>query len=182
MFFIAIIYVYWGKWKEFSRLKAISTYTIIIAILVGSGYLFVRSTLTDIHYIINDTYCEEEVNLLSLDQRRSTGRGHNIYYYLGKRRLNVYQYRELKNIKDEFVLNLENFDQVVRRKEKYADLPPLQESDKRQILVSLNSSNDFIRTQTLRQLGLEIYIKVKIRYLPSSKQVLSYEVMGEVPK
>lgn len=176
LLFIGFIYVYWGKWREFSKIKAILTYGILIIIILGCSYLFGRSILTDTSYVLNNTYCEEEVDLLSLEVRKSVKRRH-FYYYIGRQRLDVYQYRELKAIKDNYKLTLENFDRAIKRKDKYAGLPPFSQADKINILSALNSSNQFIRNQTLNRFGIEIFIKVRIRYLPSSKQVLTYELI-----
>ncbi|NDV69840.1 hypothetical protein [Dysgonomonas sp. 25] len=148
------------------------------------GYLVITSAIQDFPSIWNNEYLQQEVDLQSLRRSRT---GKTRYYQLGDIELDIYQYRELQKLKENFQLTPENFDIHVKRLESsnnYDDARSfvLTEKDKAMIAASWNTTPEATRGSYMRRLGLKVNIKLKAYYLPGSERLLKYELIGYNPK
>ncbi len=173
---VLIAIIDWRKKTNKPKLQYL-WYSLFVVIVGIVSYFMVKSVTEDMSYIAKNTYCEDVVDLYDLQRRESSGRGHRIYYRLDKWHLDVYQYRELKQVQESIVLSIDNFDKYIRRMEKHSDLPPLTNEHKRIILSGREESDIEGLKKELKRLGLELNVKVRVLYLPASKQVLRYEIM-----
>jgi len=151
-------------------------YTLGVISIVVITFLNIKTVAQDLSYIQKGEYCEKEIDLHQLKRRKSSGRGHSIYYDLERLRLNVYQYRDLKAKKENFVLTLVNFDKCIQRSKQHSNLPPLTAEDKQIIIETWEMLDEKNFAQQIQRLGLEFKIKVNVCYLPASRRVLKYEI------
>ena len=179
LFFLAIIVIAAISSKKQGKLSKLKLlwFTFGVILISFVAYLIVSKSLTiDLPYIQKNEYCEQKNDLHELRRHRNKGRGGGIYYHLGRLEIDVYQYRDLKAKRENFVLTFDNFDKHIQRKEKYSNLPPLTAEDKRKIISSWQTLDKEYLTRLLDQLGLEFKITINVYYLPASKRVIKYEL------
>lgn len=162
--------------------SGVLNYAILGVISVTVVSLAINDLTKDMTDVRKNEYHVEEVDLDQL-KRRKRGRGINIVYTLGDADMDVYQYRILKEIKENFTLSVDNFDYYVKPAKVYryyTPSPPLTEEDKRKILKIWNISSDKERKQLMEQMDLKVEIKLKVYSLPRSRKMLKYEFLEPV--
>ena len=160
----------------------------VIYVIFGSIFLTLEYVVIDdldevLKDVRNSGYRVQEVDLDQLKRRKKRGRGIGIIYTLGHADMDVYQYRKLKEMKENFTLSVDNFDYYVKPAKTYryyTPSPPMTEEDKRKILDKWNISSDKERKQLMEQLDMKVEIKLKVYSLPRSRKMLKYEFLEPV--
>lgn len=153
----------------------------IVFFLFGA-YMLVDSVVEDYSAVRNNEYCEKEIDLQCLERKR-VGRG-SVHYRLGNVDLDVYQYRNLKEIKENFIENLKDFDYFFKHRESNSEdysTSLLQAEHNSVVLEILKKLDGETRDKELKKRGIRMDIKVKVYYLPTSQQLLKYEIIDENP-
>ncbi|NDW11088.1 hypothetical protein [Dysgonomonas sp. 520] len=83
------------KWRKYG------TVVLVIIICAFVAILFTRSLIIDLRHILKGEYEERIENIESLRRYKSSGRSAFYKFRIGRMNLNLYQYRELKKLKDE---------------------------------------------------------------------------------
>lgn len=196
VFFVWILVVFFRDIiRKYTQYKEDNGKKILLWYCFGAGlaivfflfgiYMLVDSVIEDHSAIQNNEYCEEEIELMSLRRYKSSGRHASINYELGNIDLDVYQYRQLKEAKENFIQNFKDFDYFVKHRKSYSkdySIPLLRAEHNLVVLKILEEFNGEDRDKELKKRGIGMDIRVKVCYLPTNKQLLKYEIIDENPK
>lgn len=134
----------------------------VITVLI---YFFTSYVTKDFSSLKKGEYVVEETNFEQLARFKSSGRHGSMHYRLGLSEMDVFQYRELKKLKES-----------IGREETESFIESLGDDMKAIIPENWDALTERQKMHLLKSAGFRSKIVIKVYYLPQSKQMMKYEI------